>query len=84
MLQTTKLNVVLTNKGLQIYGTWSTEKLLTLLTDRLKQCIRVQSDALKNISIDVADDKRLLISIYSGLYSIRVLKKLRKKGVFYL
>ncbi|KAK1123746.1 hypothetical protein K0M31_008441 [Melipona bicolor] len=81
ILQTTKLNIVLTSKGLQIYGTWSTEKLLKLLTDRLKQCIRAQSDALKNISIDVANDKRLLISIYSGLYSIRVLKELREKGM---
>ncbi|XP_043603030.1 uncharacterized protein LOC122576585 [Bombus pyrosoma] len=79
ILRTTKLDVVLTNKGLQIYGTWSTEKLLRLLTNRLKQCIHVRSNTLKIISNGISD-KRLWITVYSGLYSISVLKELRKKG----
>lgn len=80
ILHTTKLDVVLTNKGLQIYGTWSTEKLLKLLTNRLKQCINIQSNELKPISSGI-NDTRLWIAIHSGLYSNSVLKELKQKGI---
>ncbi|CAK9803146.1 hypothetical protein ANTQUA_LOCUS3602 [Anthophora quadrimaculata] len=81
VLKETKLNVILTKKGLQIYGTWSKEKLLNLLTDRLKQCTHIQANALEKISYNVINDRRLWITIYSGLYSTCVLKKLQEKGM---
>ncbi|XP_054003839.1 uncharacterized protein LOC128889844 [Hylaeus anthracinus] len=79
-LSKTKLNIGLTDKGLQLYGTWNRTKLLKLITHKLKQCIRDQLSS-KRFLTDPTNNRRLWITIQSGLYSTYVLKTLQKKGM---
>ncbi|XP_015429392.1 PREDICTED: uncharacterized protein LOC107186100 [Dufourea novaeangliae] len=80
ILDNTKLNIVLTNKGLQIYGTWSKTKLLNLLTHKLKQCVHSQLKS-QHLNTKTINEKRLWITIHSGLYSISVLRTLQEKSM---
>nr|XP_034185214.1 uncharacterized protein LOC117606624 [Osmia lignaria] len=76
-LNRSSLDLILTNRGVQLYGTWSKTKLLTFLTDRLKQCIHVH----RNFPYDAINNERLQMTISSGLYSTSVLKKLEENGM---
>lgn len=77
-LNTPSLDLILTNRGVQLYGTWSKSKLLTFLTDRLKQSIHIQ----RKFPYDAINNERLQMTISSGLYSTSVLKKLEENGTF--
>lgn len=79
-LSTTKSNIVLTNRGFEIYGTWSGTDLLKLLVDRLKQCVRADSDSPKEVPTDTISGRRLWSTMHSGLYGTHILKKLQKEG----
>lgn len=63
-----------------MYGTWSKDELLQLVTDKLTQCVRNQMILLER-STNNTGNKRLWMTIQSGLYSTKVLKILQGKGI---
>lgn len=77
----TKLCIKVTNKGMFINGSWSNEKLLNLLKDKL-----VQRDKIKSLPVytdgqyDVSFNKSLQFIIHSGIYNECVLLELEGKG----
>lgn len=78
----TKLCIKVTNKGMFINGSWSNEKLLNLLKDKL-----VQRDKIKSLPVytdgqyDVSFNKSLQFIIHSGIYNECVLLELEGKGM---
>ncbi|XP_076237451.1 uncharacterized protein LOC143181106 [Calliopsis andreniformis] len=63
-----------------MFGTWSKDKILQLLSDKLRQCICFKVHSLEIVA-NVMNDRRLWITIQSGLYSTSVLKTLQKNGM---
>ncbi|XP_076300309.1 uncharacterized protein LOC143218762 isoform X2 [Lasioglossum baleicum] len=75
-----KANIILTNRGLQRYGTWSKARLLELITSKFKQFAETQSSR-KTCFNETTNERRLWVTIHSGLYSTIVLNMLLNKGM---
>ncbi|XP_018401331.1 PREDICTED: uncharacterized protein LOC108778604 [Cyphomyrmex costatus] len=74
----TKLHIKLTDKGIFIYGGWSSDRLLNLLKDKF---LRRNNIKLYDAQYDVSSDESLHFIIHSGMYNECILLKLEEKGM---
>ncbi|XP_078043734.1 uncharacterized protein LOC144473598 [Augochlora pura] len=76
-----KPDLVFTNRGYRKFGAWSKAKLLEFITRKLKRCVEGQLNRTRHTDESIIE-KRVWVTVHSGLYSTRVLKSLLKRGIF--